>query len=614
MRPIQLALALLAANFIAPPAHAQPAAAPLPEPCSPAVLGPGQEAVISALLTVAPMAGVMPVRTGDMNVSASTIDVTYHLGVGHDGQRVRYRLDRSGHEGNGREDVELLSGPLRLRRLGPCTGDADAGGPLCSERNGRAALAALHLQLRSRLLDRGGGLKWRCPGASSPSAADRSGAGARLGAIHATLLRDRSAAGPELDALLLELPKRELRAQERLEVAILSRELGRAEEVRLWLTATVAAPPSPDLVEVQARAVAMAALGQQVGATALVAECATATPPCSVAAIATALERLDRSRLAAKLVDDAWPANGEVPVELFRTRIRLAESADAQDKSATAQKWLKSALSAWPADPALRQQAAVIAANGGDLAAALEHATVLYRLAPDNPATFELLAGWFRRMSEAGAAEGQTEALRANITALVSRLETPEASPLDRFQGGLAALHAGNPGRAIELLQAARGAHPNEVQVVVNLALAQHRLGALDKAQALADEAVKLGPTHPEAHFVLAQVRLSRDRPGAIASLRRHLELSRLDPGHTGAMDKRIESDLGKLQAGELPAGWQLPEPQSAGMGGSAVSTGGRANAPANEPLQLPAPPGALAILAAFAALGALAWWWRRRG
>lgn len=618
MRPVLPALlaALLAASCFALSAGAQPTAAPLPDSCSPAVLGPGQEAAISALLTAQPMAGVMPVRTGDMTVQATTIEVTYHLGEGHDSQSVRYLLERGHNQGAEREDLEARSGPLRLLRLGPCTGPGDGAHPLCSERNGRAALAALHLQLKSRLRGQGGELKWRCPTDSGAQAGAprRPGLGRQLAAVHATLLRDRGAAGSELDALLKGAATEDLRAWERLEVAVLSRELGRTGAVRTWLESTLAAPASAASADVQARIVALAASGQQQAAGAAVTTCAATRPPCSVAAVAEALVRLDRSRVAARLVDEAWPEGGKAPAELYLTRIRLAQAADEQNKGNTAQTWLKSALAAWPEHAALRQHAAVMAAAEDDLATALDHAVILHGLTPDNAATFELLAGWFRRMGDAGAQTAQTAALKARIAALVSRLETPEASPLDRYQGGLAALSAGNPERAVELLQAVRGAHPQQVQVVLHLALAQLRLGAMAEARKLADEAVALGPTHPEAHYVLAQVLLGSDRSAAIASLRRHLELSRLDPGHTGAVDKRIEGDLAKLQAGVVPAGWQLPEQDGGGMGGSAVSTGGRPDAPAHEPLQLPAPPGALAILAAFAALAGLAWWWRRKG
>ena len=607
---------LLPGVFLAATSWSQPA--DLPAECSRLVIQPHQEELIERLMSAKAMAGVMPVRNGDIQVKAAAIEATYLLGEAHDTGTARYRLRP------GRADETLVDGAasrigrMVLERISPCVEESDRQAMLCVERNGRAALAALHLQLKARLDGGARDLQWRCldkgAGAATGGATSGDTTARELARIRTLVGSDRAAAGAPLEVLVAALKEGKPRAKTGLDLAILHHQLSRPAGVRPWLDATLAAAESSDPADLQARAVALAMSGKQAEAATTLASCRDARPPCSPSAAAALLERLDRPRLAVTLLDESAPDSGKPSAGHYLTRIRITAAHPKAGGLQEAKRWLDSALKAWPEDVPLREQAATLAAEAGDFGQALDQATTLYRLAPENAATFELIAGWMRQLSDPALADPKARAaLQGRFDALATRLAKPDANILDRYLGGLAALHVGNIGCAAELLKAVAGAHPKHVQVAIHLALAHLKSGEQPTALAQADRAIKLAPEHPEAWYVVAQVRVHGDRPGAIAALRRHLELSRRDPGHTAAFDERIERDLGLLQAGELPAGWQPPAQPRAGMGGSAVSTGDQGPVPAGEPLQLPAPPGALAMLAALALLGGLYWWWRRQ-
>ncbi len=609
--PLVALMSLVGPMLIAELAVAQPAG--LPASCSQLVIEPHQEVLIERLLTAQPLSGMMPVRTGDIRIQAAAIEATYVLGEGHDTDTTRYRLRPGRRDDVTTEGVSTKVGRLVLERLSPCVGEGDAKTMLCADRNGRAALAALHMQLKARLDSGTSDLSWRCLDGADKSGRV-SGTGRKLADIRHAVGPDPAQAGRSLDALLQAVAKDDMRARERLEVAILHHELARPAGVRPWLDLTLQAEPSTDPASVEANAVALAMSGKQAEAAAALATCSDKTPPCSATATATLLERLDRAKLALSLLDETMPETGQPAPGHYLTRIRIAARHPKAGGLPEAARWLKSALKAWPEDVPLRTQGASLAAEQGHFGEAMDHAALIYKLAPENPATFELLAGWMRRLSEAATTEPQARAaLQGRFDALSKRLTQPDASIMDRYLGALAALHTNNPGRAVELLGPVKGAHAKHVQVAIHLALAHLRLGQGELALAEADRAIKLEPKHPEAWYGLAQVRVEQDRPGAITALRRYLELSRLSPEHSPEVDKAIERDLGLLQAGELPAGWQPAAQPRAGMGGAAVSTGVQAPVPANEPLKLPAPPGALVMLAALALLGGLYWWWRRK-
>jgi len=103
-----------------------------------------------------------------------------------------------------------------------------------------------------------------------------------------------------------------------------------------------------------------------------------------------------------------------------------------------------------------------------------------------------------------------------------------------RWQAGLAALAAGTPGAAVELLREAAAAGEGGGFAALNLGLALEQLGRLEEAAAALEEAAAALPDHPEPWFRLGTIAGLRGE-GARAETLLRAALDRA-PGHVTAL------------------------------------------------------------------------------
>lgn len=137
----------------------------LPENCSRVALTPAQEAVFERIFSLQSMAGVQAVVLERVEVRERHVEARWR--VGDTGAVAHYAVSHARfapplpERGGVSFETESLVG----WRLGPCADDAarpSAPCGLCEDRNGRAALAALHLQLQARVRGLEHLVQWWC--------------------------------------------------------------------------------------------------------------------------------------------------------------------------------------------------------------------------------------------------------------------------------------------------------------------------------------------------------------------------------------------------------------------------------------------------------------------
>ena len=126
--------------------------------------------------------------------------------------------------------------------------------------------------------------------------------------------------------------------------------------------------------------------------------------------------------------------------------------------------------------------------------------------------------------------------LRQPLVLIAALLLVSAAPPAggDPYEAGVAARHAGEHGRAVELLTQAAAAEPANADAHLQLGLALMAAGRDAEAEAALRRTLELAPAYEDARIALARIAEGRgDRAGAL------VELERVSPTHADAASLR---------------------------------------------------------------------------
>jgi tetratricopeptide (TPR) repeat protein len=380
-------------------------------------------------------------------------------------------------------------------------------------------------------------------------------------ALRATSTGDRPKARRILAEATRGRPVSALDAPDALDLALVALE-ARADDVhtaavsRLKEATAAAAGPSKRAFEA-----AIAALDDQPDAARKAAAACAKTAGCPAMPPIRALAAKGRFADAATLLDRAIDA-GKPPMGWLKLRFGLASAQnDAEGEMNAARKMTE----VWPELPDGTDLLSSGLARAGRYREAIETLHDLSRARPERDVVLGRIAGMVAFLR---AKAGNDEQGAKDLAAIEARMKKAAADPKDivaRFLDATRRYYAGEFESALPDLEKLLNSGNRDPRIPLYTAMAHFWLGHQDKAEALIERAVAIGPSDPDVYYCRSQIARRHNLPLAVADLERYLTMT-TRPWSIGPpkKDARVKAELDLMKAGRIPPDWDKPGPDRA--------------------------------------------------
>lgn len=535
-----------------------------PSACAHPAVAPGQEALISAMLSPTDLPA--DVTVGDQKILADHLEAEF-IARPKIGPEVRivyalYPITAARHDAF---KTDRFDGTHRQ----PCAENPTMDGPALAELRKRHGcpldnelINTLERSLQNAIKQQESKIVWACP--ASVDAAQPNDWAKQLREIDAMLsVADLPKAKAKWQALLAQFPLDKANFEQQVDAAAMLQKLGMANEAKLQLLAAEKAAPSAlwtpirpeQIAQVERIAALYAALGNAKKADELLQNCwkdLPNQPTCHSAAMADLLERFGHADLAAAALDRELKRNVVAPIEIYRVRISLASRMnDAKAEIAVSLE----GIAKYPNDVQMQDSLGTAYFRDGQHALAVSQFEKVYKLDEKFPGVLARLSGAFNDMGNGDKPEWQ--ALRQKMQ---DRAAKDPNDIVAVFLKAVAHFYAGEFEQAIATMKLVEPHAPNEARVYIYEAMAHFWLGHQAEAETLVERARTANPYDSDVYYCYSQIIRKKDLPAAIASMERYLTLASA-PGalQFAKKTKRVQDELDMMRKGEIPPPLDMP-------------------------------------------------------
>ena len=176
------------------------------------------------------------------------------------------------------------------------------------------------------------------------------------------------------------------------------------------------------------------------------------------------------------------------------------------------------------------------------------------------------ISGVFNAMAGAtNRKDGPHEAFAKLRDEMATRAKKDDNDIVARFLAAVGHYYDGDLEQAITAMGAVAPRAPSEARVYIYMGMAHFWLGHQDKAEALIERAVAIGPSDPDVYYCRSQIARRHNLPLAVADLERYLTMT-TRPWSIGPpkKDARVKAELDLMKAGRIPPDWDKPGPDRA--------------------------------------------------